>query len=278
MRAANVILVVVSIAGLGAAAWMSWRWRRLPLVPRPSTPDESAGEALRSGLRTFNAVVIGAWASGVLVVGLGGRLFMRIMGALSPDAQGLPTEAEETVGRITFGGSYGFVLVGALFFTLFVVFVYLVGRPWLPASAAAAGLVLGVIALGTIGVSDPMDPKNPDFDILEPAWLAVVMLAVIAVLAGLTWTAVAARVEAGLPDLRWGASVFAYLPLLISLIIPWVLVPGVVYIAGRVVVRGRVGPALRSRTSRLAGGVVIGILTVIEAAVTLNAAREIVTA
>src|SRR4051794_11823626 len=49
-------------------------------------------------------------AVGALMVGPAGRLAMRLLAATSPDATGLETEAAQTVGRITTGGTVGFIL------------------------------------------------------------------------------------------------------------------------------------------------------------------------
>ena len=61
---------------------MSWRWRHLPLVAGGEAPDDRRG-ALADAERTLGAVASAGVLAGVLVLGLGGRLVMRILAATS---------------------------------------------------------------------------------------------------------------------------------------------------------------------------------------------------
>ena len=63
------------------------------------------------GSRYITLAVLAGVGSGVLIVGAGGRLAMRLLAATAGEgAQGRETEAEEIVGQITTGGTIEFVL------------------------------------------------------------------------------------------------------------------------------------------------------------------------
>lgn len=262
MRAGNLIVVALGLAGVVIGGLMAWRWRSLPrAIPGSAgAGPESVPDAVRSALRALNAIIVAGLTAGILVLGLGGRLVMRILGATSGDgAQGRRTEADELVGEITLGGTIGFIVFAGIFGGLICGFGYLLARPWLPSTAGRSGLVVGSVALGTIGVSDPLSPDNSDFAILDPLWLAVILLAGTALLFGVTFTAVAARVEAALPLVTWRPlrRSAAYLPLAITLPSPLV-VPSAIYVIGRAAGRGRLRQLTGSQVSLIAGRVVVG--------------------
>src|SRR4051812_39756273 len=98
------------------------RWGGEPV--QPPSRQESEGErpwvtSLRRYLWYLAVGVVAGIGAGVLVAGAGGRLIMRLL-ALTADerSQGLETEAEEIVGRITTGGTVSFVVFTALFLGL----------------------------------------------------------------------------------------------------------------------------------------------------------------
>ena len=105
----TVVLSVVCVGGLGLAVWMIAAWDHKPSDRQPLLVVSD--ESLEVAERTVRAAVVGIVVeiiAGVLVAGLGGRLMMRVLAATSGDsAQGLVTEAHETVGEITLGGSLG---------------------------------------------------------------------------------------------------------------------------------------------------------------------------
>jgi hypothetical protein len=244
VRAGNLLVVALGGAALVVAAWIAWRGRRLPVyVARelPTTPGASALDALRTLAAMTGAGVV----AGALVAGLGGRLFMRLMAATSGDAaQGRLTEAEELVGDITFDGTVGFVIFIGIFFPAAFSLLYLGLRHFLPSPVLVGGLIFGVLLLGTIGIADPMSTENVDFDILEPLWLAVVGITVLALLFGVTFAALATRFDAAIQPLCAGpGQIWKHLPLLL-LIVPPVAVVSALYVLLRVVLNGRTRPAV----------------------------------
>lgn len=274
MRAANVVVSVLGSTGVAVAAVLAWRWRRAPLLAQGRPTVDSSGPAALDGLRTLAVATTAGIFAGVLVPGLGGRLVMRILGATSGDvAQGRLTEADEVVGEITAGGTIGIVifvgLLGGLITGLAFVFV----RRWLPTTAGTAGVVVAILLLGTIGVGDAMSPDNVDFAILRPTWLAVTLIVVIALLFGVTFTALAARLDAGMPTLGRRPSSIASHASLVFLSFPPVVVGAAAYVAGRAALRGRLAPLLASSAARRVGHVVIGVAVALAA---INSTRAIV--
>lgn len=132
MRAGNLIVVALGLAGVGIGGLMAWRWRSLSraILGPAGAGQESVPDAVRSALRSLDSIVIAGLTAGILVLGLGGRLVMRILGATSgDDAQGRRTEAEELVGEITLGGTLGFIVFVGIFGGLICAFGYLLARP-----------------------------------------------------------------------------------------------------------------------------------------------------
>lgn len=116
--------------------------------------------------------------TGLVVGGLGGRLFMRIAGAAAPDsAQGATTEAGFTVGEITLGGTVGLVIFIGIFVGIVGAVMYLVFRPWLAWTGRWRGVTFGLVlfAVGS-ATSDVLNPDNRDFVILGNSVLIVVMI------------------------------------------------------------------------------------------------------
>jgi hypothetical protein len=279
MRAANVVVSVLGSAGVAVAAVLAWRWRRAPLVAEGRPTVDSSGPAALDGLRTLAVATTAGVFAGVLVPGLGGRLVMRILGATSGDvAQGRLTEADEVVGEITAGGTIGILifvgLLGGILTGLAFVFV----RRWLPTTAGPAGVVAAILLLGTIGVGDAMSPDNVDFAILRPTWLAVTLIVVIALLFGVTFTALAARLDAGMPTLGRRPSSIASHASLVFLSFPPLVVGAAAYVAGRAALRGRLAPLLASPTVRRVGHIVIGIAVILAAVNSIRAIVDIVSA
>jgi hypothetical protein len=219
-----VVVVCLGLFLLGATAAL--RWGHLPIDPpwtgrgEGDDDDEVAVvERVRRALWFLDVFVIAAVAAGLLVLGPGGRLVMRLLAVTAGDAaQGKVTEAEEIVGRTTVGGSIGFVLFVGLFGAFFLGALYGICRKWLPPArrgAAIVALLAGVLIATRI---DPLRPDNPDFDLVGPGWLAVVTFVGLGVLTILTFAAVAGRVAQGLPlvNRRIGA-IAAHAPLVLMI-------------------------------------------------------------
>jgi len=252
MRTSNIVMVVIGLAGVAGAILLAIRGAKLPVVPeRPPDGDgrrkDSVGGAVADGIRRVTCILAAGWVAGFLVVGLGGRLVMRIIGATSGDgAQGRLTDAEEVVGEITLGGTVGFVIFAGLVVPIATAFLYLPVRRFLPNRAWQSGLLYSVLLLAVFGISDPLERDSIDFVILSPNWLSVVLVITAAALFGLTLASMVALCERSVPTIgdrgvRWTAWI-PYLSL-IGLINPIGVPIVVVYLVGRAVSRGRLDSA-----------------------------------
>lgn len=99
--------------------------------------------------------------SGVVVLGLGGRLVMFVSRVLHPEAVGRLTENGNRIGEFTAGGTLGLVLFGGLLSGLVAATIWVVLRSWVPHRWWVIGL--GAVAIGG-GLL--VDADNRDFDIL----------------------------------------------------------------------------------------------------------------
>ena len=158
---------------------------RLPVVAARDTPTSPSTPGVDS-LRTLAwSVSTAGFVSGLLVVGFGGRLAMRVLVVQSGStAQGRADDAGERVGEITFGGSIGFLIFAGLLIPLASSLVFIPLRRILPRPAWISGSLFGLLLLATFGVSDPLSPDNRDFVILSPLWLAVTLVCITALLFG----------------------------------------------------------------------------------------------
>lgn len=264
-----VILVCGALVLVGVAAVL--KWGGLGVRPPSEWEDDetslSPGAAASRYLWYVTVAVVSGIGSGILMAGAGGRLAMRLLAATAGDAaQGRETEAEEIVGRISTGGSIGFIIFTGLFFGLATGALYLLIRRWLPPGrlgGLAYGMLLLVVAAPRI---DPLRAENPDFGIVGPGWAAVLVFSALVLVHGMLVAALAGRYSRALPSpsLR-RPTLFAYLPLI--LLLP--AVSGVVVLAavGLVVVgltrSESLLRALRSRTVTVAGTVALSVAALV---------------
>ena len=103
---------------------------------------------------------------------------MRVSAAVAGQAaQGATTEADATVGAITFDGTMGIVVFVGISAGIFGAVLYAVFRPWLRWSGRLRGLVFGIVLFAvTSATSDVLNPDNFDFALLEQRALNVAMI------------------------------------------------------------------------------------------------------
>jgi hypothetical protein len=210
------ILTGVCSAALALAACFAVRWGGLRRAERDEHADTYGANALAT-LRAVTVTLYTAAIGGILVAGFGGRLFMRILAATSPDnLRGVLTQADEQIGQVTFGGTAFLILFAGMFAGLLGAGAYRLLRRWLPDAAWQAGLVTSLLLFGLFGASqDVLTADNRDFHLLSPTWLAVLLIAATTALFGVTIGAVHERLDRGLPTLSRAPKVLAaYAPLL----------------------------------------------------------------
>lgn len=218
---------VLVVAALALAVW----WRHVEFAVTPGPPPEGAardraGHAVCSTLRHVVISILGGVVSGLLFLGPVARLAMRLLAATAGDsAQGRVTEAQEVVGAITVDGTIGLVLFIGLGFGLVSSIVYAVARPFLPAGPVG-GAVLGVALLVVAGPTlDPIRADNPDFGIVGPGWLALLVFLTMAVTQGVLLAVVHARLSHVVPLVSRRRPKSALWLLSLVLLIPTVLGP-----------------------------------------------------
>jgi len=225
------LLVIVSGALLAVAVAMCVVWGREPLVEPeiPRSPNSAPGPTVSRVSRHLDGLRLYAWwasmllvvgtVSCLLVTGAGGRLAMRLLAVTSPEATGRLTEAQATVGEITFEGTIGYLVFGALPFAFASTALYLLVAPWLPRGRLAGptfGLAVFIVVAPFI---DPLRADNVDFDIVGPGWLSVLVFAALAVLQGAFLSAFSGRLSRSLPLMtrtNWPDTV---LPLLLAVVL-----------------------------------------------------------
>lgn len=259
MAACGVLLLG---GGVGVA-----RWGGLA-VEAPWGGDGPAGDSppppatvLRRYLWYLDLAVISGLVAGLAAVGPGGRLAMRLLAVTAGDgAQGRLTEAEETVGAITAGGTIGFIVFAGVFGGLVVGALYAVVRRCLPAGRLG-GVLFGLLLLVVGGTRiEPLRAGNPDFGLVGPGWLAVLAFSAVVVFAGMLVAAAAGWWSRRVPELsRRPSTWLPYAPLVVPLL-AGPLALGLV-VLGAVAVgagpRGRLVAWARSAALTAAGRVVL---------------------
>jgi hypothetical protein len=213
-----VIVVSIGLVLAGAAAAVAWGGRPFA-TPWSDEPEPAGGlERTRRTLWYIDVHLVGAFATGLLVIGPGGRLVMRLLAATAGDrAQGRLTEADQVVGRVTVGGTIGLFIFVGLLGGFLLAFTAGVLRPWVPRGRLGALAVAAALLLTGATRNDPLRPENPDFDIVGPDWLAVTAFVALIVVAALSFEAFASRLSRSLPlaDVRRPLTLLPYAPLLL---------------------------------------------------------------
>ena len=169
------------------------------------------------------------------------------------DAQGRITEAEEVVGEITVGGSIAFVLFTGLFVGVATAGIYLVIRRLLPAGWLG-GLLLGAGLLIVFGsTQDPLRSENPDFDLVGPGWVAVLVFTALALAYGVTLVGFAARLSAWLPLPSMDPNVLArYAPIALVALAGFSVTAFLVIVGALTILATRGPPVVRAVRSPVA--------------------------
>jgi hypothetical protein len=259
------LLMVVCGALLAVGAAMALAWSGEPLV-EPAPPSAGLQRRRRAALAHFARwaaiLTVAGTATGLLVLGAGGRLAMRLLAATSPDAVGRFTEGQARVGDITLEGTLAYATFGALPLAFVSAALYLLAAPWLPRgrlAGATFGLVLLVVGAPFV---DPLRADNLDFDLLGPGRLSVLVFAVLALLHGTALAAIAGRSSRALASRDRRGTAAALAPAVVLLPV------GVVLALGGLVVAAlpRALPALlaarASRRGVVVGRVLLGAATI----------------
>lgn len=207
-----------------------WRWSHLDVVA-PWADDDTWPLSVREAFRRYiwyaTIGLVASIVSGVIMLGAGGRLAMRLLAITAGDAaQGRVTEADQVVGEITLEGTIGFMTFFGLVAGFFFGMAYMLVRHWLP-KGRWGGLVYGSLLLIVFATrADPLRPGNEDFDIVGPGWLSVLIFVALGFAYGMLVAAIAGRFSRWLPEISKDRKVLAhYAPLLLLGLLWLFLVP-----------------------------------------------------
>ena len=180
-------------------------------------------------MRLLSATIIIGAISGAVIGGLGGRLAMRILLLTSDDSvKGLTSDDGFEIGRFSLSDTLGLVIITA-FIGVIAALLYLVVRPFVARLGSAAVPAMAVL-YGVVGGAMMVHRDGIDFQVLEPAILAVILF--VAICAGFG-AAVAYLVGAAAADEAWPQKLSRWLlaPPLVVLLLPPFLVVAVAAVA-----------------------------------------------
>ena len=132
--------------------------------------------------------------SGVIVLGMGGRLVMLASRLLHPDAAGRFTENGNRIGEFTIEGTVALILFGGLFGGLIGGVVWVLVKQWIPNNPVLVGL--GAAAIGGFAL---IEADNPDFVILNGPAIDLVLLLLLLFLFGVSLQWIDKRLDRRLP-------------------------------------------------------------------------------
>ena len=121
--------------------------------------------------------------AGVVFLGIGSRLAMRVVTLLNPSARGTLTDAEQIVGAVTLSGTAVLVVVLGAGGGAFAGVIWVVVRERLPESLALRIVLAGVIST-LVGSFAIIESTNSDFTLFDPAVLNVAMFMLLIGLCG----------------------------------------------------------------------------------------------
>ena len=144
---------------------------------------------------------------GLVGIGIGGRIVMRLAALLVPGSEGAFTENGNRIGSITLGGSLGLVILG-LFLGAMVATIWVVISPWIPGVGIRRALLAMPIAVG-LGASGLIDGRNPDFFVLDHDRGVVGLLILLVAMIGFLFVLVDEALDRRLPPAT-GRALTAY--------------------------------------------------------------------
>jgi hypothetical protein len=146
--------------------------------PTERTTGAAGSDVVLLLLRQVAASGLAGAVAGILVLGVGGRVVMRLAAMVAPDARGLLTDNGNVVGVITAEGTVALVLFGGLFFGVIGAVVWVAVESWLPTRGLRRVLAAGVTSVGLASFV-LVAPDNPDFRILGRSPVIVALLVVL---------------------------------------------------------------------------------------------------
>jgi len=135
---------------------------------------------------------------GVLVLGPGGRIVMRLAAMLDPSSAGRATENGNRIGAVTLEGTAVLIIFGGLLVGLAMSVVWVAIQEWIPGRRLARAGLCVPIAVALTGFQ-LVRPENHDFRILAPVAPVLVLLLGLIAIAGFAFAVVGDWLERRLP-------------------------------------------------------------------------------
>jgi hypothetical protein len=137
--------------------------------------------------------------AGIIFLGAGSRVVMRIAAMLDPEAEGSITENGNIVGEVTAGGTLELIFFEGLFGGLMAGFLWVIVREWLPRDSLRR-LALGGVVAALLGSFLVVSTENRDFAALGTPAVNIAMFIAIIGLTGCGAAALDGRIERLLPS------------------------------------------------------------------------------
>ena len=143
----------------------------MTIVSAPETPTGTADPGHYIA-ETMRVLIVAGIPAGALVVGLGSRFAMLVLRLTSPDTvHGVKSDDGFIIGRVTLGGTYNLMNLGALV-GIIGAGAYMLVAPWLIGPKWFRRATTGLAAGAVVG-SMLIHPNGIDFTRLKPTWLAI---------------------------------------------------------------------------------------------------------
>lgn len=251
-------ITIGCVVALITASGIVFRLRRTTRTPSPLTGTEPLAERLAVTAGRTGGMLLGAYIAGVLTIGAGARLMMRILAATSPaEVQGLRTDADEIIGDVTFGGSMFLIVVVGIGASLVGLALFASLRSWLPDRSLVAGFFGCAVGAGVlVRPAGLISSANPDFTLVAPVVLAVALCIAVIVLFGVTFGVLVDCLASRWPRPGWSVrGVVSVLPFGVLLLAPPLFVVAVAAVlVGTFVPTGRrahAQPPVADKTHRV---------------------------
>jgi len=209
-------------------------------------PDHDLSNAVR---RLATATLAGALV-GLIWVGVVGRLAMRVIALLSPEATGLASDDDFVIGKFTAAGTFNFAVFG-LFVGVLGGLVYLalrglrIGPHWFQVLSLS-------LAPALVAMQQLVDPNGVDFTVLQPVEASLLLFLLV------TW---GYTLTVGLLVERWlarGLLASAPRPVVVLALLPVLpLAPLVAVVAAGWLVLRLVGPVPATGARVARGGLTV---------------------
>ena len=155
-------------------------------------------EAVVSVLRDIVRSALTGLIVGVVVLGPGGRIVMRLAALLDPASAGRATENGNRIGAITLEGTAVLIIFGGLLVGLAMSVVWVAIQEWIPGRRLARAALCMPIAVALTGFQ-LVRPENHDFRILAPVAPVLALLLGLVAIAGFSFAVVGDWLERRLP-------------------------------------------------------------------------------